>query len=276
MSETEDNVANRAAIPGHVRRSVSSAQLGCHQKPFRSNSVAACLSSWRHPSSGPSSHNLRTTATETSGVALGSPTHTPKWRPTAVSKLVLHNASSMASPSSHVPWQVGTKKVRVLARPNSSDATHASLHAQQACHHRQQALHSNKQANARAGNAGQDRTGLPSTIHSPPEDGWFLSGFRCGQQAQEIGRFPRPTAANFAREHDQSGPGASTHQLWISLFFQAPCTDQRHSASRSAVSTDKGHQGGVKGEREEGLLPQPRVFDRPVLVVAHPDPSLGP
>ena len=28
-----------------------------------------------------------------------------------------------------------------LARPDSSDATHASLHAQQACRHRQQALH---------------------------------------------------------------------------------------------------------------------------------------
>ncbi len=104
------------------------------------------------------------------------------------------------------------------------------------------------------GSAGQDRTppGLPSTLHSPPEDGWFWSGFRCGQQAQEIGRFPRPTAADFAREHDQSGPGASTHQLWIGPFFQAPCTDQRHSVTlsctrpRCAVSTDGGHQGGVK------------------------------
>ena len=48
----------------------------------------------------------------------------------------------------------------------------------------------------------------------------FWSGFRCGQQAQEIGRFPRPTAADFAREHDQSGPGASTHQLWISPSFR--------------------------------------------------------
>ena len=28
-----------------------------------------------------------------------------------------------------------------LARPDSSGATHASLHAQQACHHRQRALH---------------------------------------------------------------------------------------------------------------------------------------
>ena len=36
--------------------------------------------------------------------------HTPTWLPTAVSKLVLHDASSMASPSSHVPWQVGSRK----------------------------------------------------------------------------------------------------------------------------------------------------------------------
>ena len=104
-----------------------------------------------------------------------------------------------------------------------------------------------------SGNAGQDCTppGLPSTSHSPPEDGWFWSSFRCSQQAQEIGRFPRPTAADFACKHDQSGPGASTHQK--SPFFQASCTDQRDSVTlscarpRSAVSTDREHQG-PKGE----------------------------
>ena len=38
------------------------------------------------------------------------PPHTPTWLPTAFSKLVPHDASSVASPSSHVPQQVGSRR----------------------------------------------------------------------------------------------------------------------------------------------------------------------
>ena len=103
----------------------------------------------------------------------------------------------------------------------------------------------NEQANARAA-AQEDRTPpcLPNTLHSPREDGWLWSGSCFGQEAQERQCFPRPTAADFAREHDQSGPGATTHQLWVCAFFEAPSTDQRHSVTLScarpcsAVSTE--------------------------------------
>ena len=36
--------------------------------------------------------------------------HTPTWLPTAFSKLVPHDASSVASPSSHVPWKVSSRR----------------------------------------------------------------------------------------------------------------------------------------------------------------------
>ena len=104
------------------------------------------------------------------------------------------------------------------------------------------------------GSAAQDRAppGLSSTLHSPPADGWLWSGFRFCQQARNS-TFPPDQRPTFARAHDQSGPSVSTHQLWVSPFFQAPGTDQRHSVTlsstrpRNAVSTDGGTPAWCQG-----------------------------
>ena len=66
--------------------------------------------------------------------------------------------------------------------------------------------------------------------------------------------FPQTNSRRFGREHNQSGPGTTTHQLRVSALFEALGTDQRHSVTlscaraRSTVSADRGHKRGVKGE----------------------------
>ena len=111
---------------------------------------------------------------------------------------------------------------------------------------------SNEQANAHA--AAQDKIAphLACQAHSTLRRRMGGSGFRCGQQAQEIGRFPdqRPPTSSASTTNRAL---ASTHQLWISPFFQAPCTDQRHSVTlsstrpRSAVRADGGDTRWCQG-----------------------------
>ena len=164
----------------------------------------------------------------------------PSWRDFFLSE---KDVSSVHQQNEDLTWALN------LARPDSGGATRALLHAKKACHHRRRALHE--------GSATSQPT-WPSK-HTPlSARGVVRAWLSLRPTDARTWTTPRPTAADYAHEHNQSGPCATTHQLRVSAFFEAPGTDQRHSVTvscarpRSAVSAE--------GKRCTCVLSTPQSF----------------